>query len=84
MVCLPGTSTGQARRVAERLLATIEDSPVALSDDVEVAVTAQIGIAGIDERTSVQEAVDHAVRIAGLAVAGAGDAIAIWDPGQSG
>ncbi len=55
---LPGTDTGSAQSVCERMLEALRRSPLVLDDGRALIITASIGIAVLDELEQVRDAYD--------------------------
>lgn len=65
LIALPDTALPDARRIAERLLAALQETPVALPQDRRIQITASIGLAVADmgeihRHESVQSVLDRA------------------------
>lgn len=80
VICLPGTTAGQAVGIARRLLAVVAGIPVILPDETECTVGAGFGVATADARISVQETLEHAVRAAEIVHRRGGDPVVLWTP----
>jgi diguanylate cyclase (GGDEF)-like protein len=80
LICVPDADATRAKSVAARLDELISDSPVGLSDDVELSVAARIGIALTSSKVSVQESLERASHAANMAGNAAGERIVFWEP----
>lgn len=80
LVCVPDADVARADSVAARLDELITESPVGLSEDVELAVSARFGIALSNPNVSVQEVLDRASHAANMAGNAAGERVVLWEP----
>lgn len=78
LVCVPEADEARAESIAMRLNELVADDPVALSDGVELTVTARFGIALSSSKNSVQEVLDRASRAANMAGSAEGERIVAW------
>jgi diguanylate cyclase len=80
LVCVPDADVARADSIAARLDESIAGTPVGLSDDVELSVSARFGIALSTPKVSVQEILERASHAANMAGNAAGQRIVVWEP----
>ncbi|OAZ13571.1 diguanylate cyclase [Thalassospira indica] len=78
LVCLPNADMKQCARVLERLRRVIEASPVTISDDVILPVTASIGAAPMTKNRSTEQIIEKADKALYAAKEGGRNRVRVW------
>lgn len=78
LICLPNADMKQCARVLERLRRVIEASPVAISDEKVLPVTASIGAAPMTKSRTVEQIIEKADRALYAAKEGGRNRVRVW------
>ncbi|MDG4720759.1 MULTISPECIES: diguanylate cyclase [Thalassospira] len=78
LICLPNADMKQCARVLERLRRVIEASPVAISDDKILPVTASIGAAPMTKGRTVEQIIEKADKALYAAKEGGRNRVRVW------
>ena len=78
LVCLPNADMKQCARVLERLRRVIEASPVAISDETILPVTASIGAAPMTKNRTTEQIIEKADKALYAAKEGGRNRVRVW------
>ncbi|KXJ54913.1 MAG: diguanylate cyclase [Thalassospira sp. Nap_22] len=78
LVCLPNADMKQCARVLERLRRVIEASPVAISDETILPVTASIGAAPMTKNRTAEQIIEKADKALYAAKEGGRNRVRVW------
>ncbi|WP_232310628.1 MULTISPECIES: diguanylate cyclase [Thalassospira] len=78
LICLPNADMKQCARVLERLRRVIEASPVTISDDTILPVTASIGAAPMTKSRTTEQIIEKADRALYAAKEGGRNRVRVW------
>ena len=83
IIVLPDTDLRSAQIVADRLRAMLEETPAQIADGGEVAVTASMGLAMIEDDVPVTETIARADRALYAAKDGGRNRVEVWRKGMA-
>lgn len=78
LICLPNADMKQCARVLERLRRVIEASPVAVSDEAVLPITASIGAAPMTKSRTVEQIIEKADKALYAAKEGGRNRVRVW------
>ncbi|WP_238318337.1 diguanylate cyclase [Thalassospira australica] len=78
LICLPNADMKQCARVLERLRRVIEASPVAISDDTVLPITASIGAAPMTKNRTAEQIIEKADKALYAAKEGGRNRVRVW------
>ncbi|NIY76390.1 diguanylate cyclase [Thalassospira sp. HF15] len=78
LICLPNADMKQCARVLERLRRVIEASPVTISDETVLPVTASIGAAPMTKSRTTEQIIEKADRALYAAKEGGRNRVRVW------
>lgn len=78
IVCVPDSDPARVETVGDRLDHVIAENPIALSETVELPVSACFGIALLGPNCTVQEVLDRASRATNMAGSAEGQRVVTW------
>lgn len=78
LLVFPNADEAMAQNIGERLRVALSQSPIPVSEDLSVPVTASIGFCRIDDSSSIEESIERADKALYQAKRAGRDRIALW------